>query len=115
MTAYDIASVASSIKIANPTQTMTGSKITVSTVLTIRNTGPFDINAGITPSIRSSQGIWVGVTGPKLAIPPDSQVKSIPVAVEIDLSTVTEDDAKRLAFNSENFTIEVSANVGIHP
>ena len=115
VTAYNIASVASSIKIANPTQTLTGSKITVSTVLTIRNTGPFDINAGITPSIRSNQGTWVGVTGPKLAIPPDSQVKSIPVAVEIDLSTVSEDDAKRLAFNSENFTIEVSANVGMSP
>jgi hypothetical protein len=115
LTAYNIASVANSIKIANPTQTLTGSKITVSTVLTIRNTGPFEINAGITPSIRSDHGTWIGVTGPKLAIPADSQVKSIPIAVEIDLSTVTEDDAKRLAFNSENFTIEISANVGMSP
>jgi hypothetical protein len=115
ITAYDIASVASSIKIANPTQTLTGSKITVSTVLTIRNTGPFEINAGITPSIRSNQGTWIGATGPKLTIPADSQVKNIPVAVEIDIGTVTEDDAKRLAFNPENFTIEISANVGMTP
>lgn len=114
-TAYNIASVASTIKISNPTQTLTGSKITVSTVLTIRNPGPFSIHAGITPSIISSQGTWVGVTGPKLAIPADSQVKNIPVAIEIDLGTVTEDDAKRLAFNPENFTIEVSANVGMSP
>ena len=106
-TAYDIASVASTIKIANPTQTLTGSKVTASTVLTIRNTGPFSINADITPSIRSDQGTWIGVTAPKLAIPADSQVKSIPVAVEIDLGTVTEDDAKRLVFNPENFTIKV--------
>ena len=114
-TAYNIASVASTIKIANPTQTITGSKITISTVLTIKNPGPFNINAGITPSIRSSQGTSVGVTGPKLAIPADSQVKSIPVALEIDLGTVTEDDAKRLAFNPENFSIEVSVNVGMSP
>lgn len=115
VTAYDLATVASSSKITNPTQTLNGNKITVSTVLTIRNTGPFNINADLISSIRSNQGIWIGVTGLKLAIPPDSQVKSVPVAVEIDLDTVTEDDVKRLAFNSENFTIEVSANVGMSP
>jgi len=86
VTAYDIAYMASSIKIANPTQTMSG-KITMSTVLTIRNTGLFDINLGITPSIRSNRGTYVGVTGSKLPIPPDSHVKSIPVAVEITRAT----------------------------
>jgi hypothetical protein len=53
VTAYDIASVVNSIKIADPTQTQTASKITV---LTIRNTGLFDINVGVTPSMRCNRG-----------------------------------------------------------
>jgi len=112
---YNVAWVANSIKIANPTQTLNGAKVTVSTVLTIRNMGPFPIEAGLTASIRGDLGTWVGVTAPKLSIPADSQLRSIPVAVEIDLSSVSEDDVKRLAFNPENFTVTVSATVSMLP
>ena len=112
---YNVTWVASSIKIANPTQTLNGAKVTVSTVLTIRNMGPFPIEAGLTASIRGDLGTWVGVTAPKLSIPADSQLRSIPVSVEIDLSAVSEDDAKRLAFSPENFTVTVSATVSMLP
>jgi hypothetical protein len=84
-------------------------------VLTIRNPGPFNAEAGITASVKGSQGTPISVTAPKLTVKAGSPLQRIPVSVEIDLSKVSEEDVKRLASRSENFIIELSANIGIPP
>lgn len=115
LSAVNVAGMVGSIQLANPTQSLMDGKLTVSSILTVSNPGPFDVDASFTVSIKGNQGTQIGVTGPNLVIAAGSQKQGIPVAVEIDLSKVSEDDARRLAFNSENFTIEVSAKASMPP
>jgi hypothetical protein len=115
LTANNVAEIASSIKLDNTTQSLNNGKFTLSSVLTIRNPGPFNAEAGITASVKGSQGTPISVTAPKLTVKAGSPLQRIPVSVEIDLRKVSEEDVKRLASRSENFIIELSANIGIPP
>ena len=115
LTANNVAEIASSIKLDNTTQSLNNGKFTVSSVLTIRNPGPFNAEAGVTASVKGSQGTPISVTAPQLTVNAGSPLQRIPVSIEIDLSKVSEEDARRLASRLENFTIELSANIGIPP
>jgi hypothetical protein len=110
---YNVAGVASTIRVENPTQTITSSKVAVSTVLTVKNTGPFPVEVEIIASVKGNKGTQVRVVGPKLSIPVDLQLKTLPITIEVDLSSITDEDAKRLAISPENITIIVTAQVGL--
>lgn len=112
---YNVAGVMSTIRVNNPTQTITDSKISVSTILIVKNWGPFPLEAELSASIKGNKGTQVTVIGPKLSIPADLQLKSIPVTLEIDLSSITDEDAERLAISPENITITVKAQVSLTP
>jgi hypothetical protein len=115
LTAYNVAGVVGSIKLDNTTQSLEGGKFTLSSVLTIRNPGPFNAEADVAASVEGSGGTPISVSAPQLSVEPGNQPQRIPVSVVIDLSRVSAEDARRLASNSENFTIEVSAHAGLQP
>ena len=115
LSANNIIGVASSIKLDDPTPSFKDGKLTLSSTLTIRNPGPFNVQAGITASVTGNRGTEIGITGPQLNVETGSQERRIPVTVEIDLSTISEEDVRRLASNSENFTVEVSAHISLMP
>lgn len=115
LTANNIAGIANSIKLAEPTPTFKDGVLTLSSILTIRNPGPFNIEAGITGTAKGDQGTQIGVTNTQLQVKTGTEEQKIPVNLVIDLTTLSEKDATRLASNPENITIEASAHVGIQP
>ncbi len=115
LTANNIAGIANSIKLAEPTPTFKDGVLTLSSILTIRNSGPFNIEAGITGTAKGDQGTQIGVTNTQLQVKTGTEEQKIPVNLVIDLTTLSEKDATRLASNPENITIEASAHVGIQP
>jgi hypothetical protein len=115
LTANNVAGVANSIKLAEPTPTFKDGVLTLSSILTIRNPGPFKIEAGITGTAKDDQGTQIGVTSTQLQVKTGTEEQKIPVNLVIDLTTLSEKDGTRLASNPENITIEASAHVGIQP
>ncbi len=115
LTANNIAGVANSIKFADLTPSFKDGILELSSILTVRNPGPFNVEAGIMASFKGDHSARIGITGPQLLVKTSSQEQKIPVSILIDLSTLSEKDVGRLASNPENLTIEVSAHVGIQP
>jgi hypothetical protein len=115
ISATNVADVASSINLVNTTQAYNAQKLVISSILTIRNPGPFAVEAGFTSTVEGTQGTHIGINGQKIQIPPDATQHNIPIHIEIDLSKISDEDVKRLAYNQEDFTIVVLASMGLPP
>jgi hypothetical protein len=115
VTGYNVTGVMSAISVDNPTQTITNDKITISTVLRVRNPGPLPLEAELQASINGDHGTQVRMVTPKLSIPADLQLKIVPINLEVDLTQITNEDMMRLGISPENITITVTAHVSLTP
>jgi hypothetical protein len=111
----NVEEVANSIKLNKITSTYSENKLTLSSTLTIKNPGPFNVEADFTSTVEGNQGTQILVTGQKIQVPANSPSQDIPVSIEVDLSKITDEDVKRLAINPENFTVGISASIGLQP